>query len=288
MKIAVASGKGGTGKTLISTSLALSLGRAGHKVMYVDCDVEEPNGHLFLKPTVTHIEEVTLGVPEVDQTLCTGCGRCGELCQYSAILCLPGQVLTFPELCHACGGCMAICPQQAIQEKLRPIGTIESGQTQDIAFAQGCLAIGAVQSPALIGVLKECCSREGIVILDSPPGTSCPVVETVADADGVLLVTEPTPFGQNDLELAVAMVRELKRPFAVVINRADIGDSRARDYCRAEAIPVLLEIKHDRGIAEAYSRGIPLIDALVGYDTVFRHLFDGIVDSIQTGGRLCS
>jgi len=283
MKIAVASGKGGTGKTLISTSLAVSLSRAGHRVQYVDCDVEEPNGHIFLQAAIHHTEAVSIGVPEVNRELCDGCGRCGELCQYSAILCLPGQVLTFEELCHSCGGCMAICPQGAIVEKPRAIGDIEMGKRQSLAFAQGRLAIGAVQSPTLIRVLKENCAGEEMLILDSPPGTSCPVVETLHDVDFVLLVTEPTPFGQNDLELAVAMVRELDRPFAVIINRSDIGDRRVKDYCRIEDIPVLLEIRNNRAIAEAYSRGELLLDALNGYDSVFDNLVHGIMAHNRTG-----
>jgi MinD superfamily P-loop ATPase len=277
MRIAVASGKGGTGKTLIATNLAVFLARAGHAVQYVDCDVEEPNGHIFLKPARVRKEDVIVGVPEVDQEKCNECGRCGELCQYSAILCLPGQVLTFEDLCHSCGGCMAVCPQAAIKEKQRSIGAMEFGQIRDLAFAQGRMAIGAVQSPTMIGMLKEACAREGTTILDSPPGTSCPVVETIGDVNFVLLVTEPTPFGQNDLELAVAMVRELERPFAVVINRSDIGDSRVKDYCSIEDIPVLLEIKNNRAIAEAYSRGELLVNALEGYDTVFGHLYDNMV-----------
>lgn len=281
MKIAVASGKGGTGKTLISTSLAVSMSRAGHNVQYVDCDVEEPNGHIFLKPTNVRTEVVTIGVPEVDQDRCNECGRCGELCQYSAILCLPGQILTFEELCHSCGGCMAICPQGAIVERPRPIGDMEFGQAQGLAFAQGRMAIGAVQSPTVIRVLKEACAREDVLILDSPPGTSCPVVETLHDVDFVLLVTEPTPFGLNDLELAVDMVRELNLSFAVVINRSDIGDSRVKDYCRVEGIPVLLEIKNDRAIAEAYSRGELLNDALEGYDVVFKHLAEAMMGQIK-------
>ncbi len=283
MKIAVASGKGGTGKTLISTSLAVSMSRAGHSVQYVDCDVEEPNGHIFLKPLIERAEDVTMGVPHVDPERCNACGRCGELCQYSAILCLPGQVLTFEDLCHACGGCMAICPQAAIVEKMRPIGTIEFGQAQGLAFAQGRMTIGAVQSPTMIRVLKEACAREDVLILDSPPGTSCPVVETLHDVDFVLLVTEPTPFGLNDLELAANMVRDLKLPFAVVINRCDIGDRCVKDYCRVEDIPVLLEIKNDRAIAEAYSRGELLNDALEGYDVVFEYLIEEITGQIKTG-----
>jgi MinD superfamily P-loop ATPase len=283
MKIAVASGKGGTGKTLISTSLAVSLSRSGHSAMYVDCDVEEPNGHIFLQAALERTEAVSIGVPEVNMALCDGCGRCGELCQYSAILCLPGQVLTFEELCHSCGGCMAICPPGAIVEKPRPIGEIEIGKSHSLAFAQGRLAIGAVQSPTLIRVLKENCVGEEMIILDSPPGTSCPVVETLHDVDFVLLVTEPTPFGQNDLELAVAMVRALDRPFAVLINRSDIGDRRVKDYCRIEDIPVLLEIRNQRAIAEAYSRGELLLDALDGYDLVFDNLVHGIMAHMRTG-----
>ncbi|HLB73417.1 MAG TPA: ATP-binding protein [Sedimentisphaerales bacterium] len=271
--IAVASGKGGTGKTTIATNLACSIARMGEAVQYLDCDVEEPNGHIFLKPDMEETQDVTIGVPEVDAEECNGCGKCGELCQYSAIICLKDTVMTFEQLCHSCGGCMAICPQGAISEKQRSIGTAEFGRSNGIYFGHGKLNIGAVQTPALIKQVKRKAIDNAVVIIDAPPGTSCPVIEAVKGSDLVLLVTEPTPFGLNDLELAVETVRELKLPFVVAINRCDIGDDRVVRYCRREGIEIVLEMPNDRLAAEAYSRGINIIDALPGYEEKFQQLY---------------
>jgi MinD superfamily P-loop ATPase len=276
MIIAVASGKGGTGKTTISTNLAMSLARTGKQVQYIDCDVEEPNGHIFLKPVIESTEDVTVGVPEVDLKKCTGCGKCGQLCQYSAILCVKNSVLVFEQLCHSCGGCMAICPAKAITEKQRKIGIAEFGSSNGIAFGHGKLDIGAIQSPAVIRYVKRKIKNNSIVILDAPPGTSCPVIEAVKGSDFVLLVTEPTPFGLNDLELAVGVVRELKLPFAVVINRSDIGDDAVVKYCRQENIEVLIQIPNDRKIAESYSRGVMIVEAMPDYRQKFMKLYEDI------------
>jgi MinD superfamily P-loop ATPase len=276
MKIAIASGKGGTGKTTIATNLAYSIARTGQAVQYLDCDVEEPNGHIFLKPDIKEIQKVTIGVPEVDTDLCNGCGKCGQLCQYSAIICLKDKAITFEQLCHSCGGCELVCPTGAIKEKQIEIGSVELGTAGDVKFGQGRLKIGDVRSPALIKKVKENAANNGTVIIDAPPGTSCPVIEAVKGADYVLLVTEPTPFGLNDLELAVEMVRELKLPFAVVINRCDIGDDRVVGYCQQQDIEILLEMPNDRLVAEVYSQGIKIIDALPGYEEKFLQLYEKI------------
>ncbi|MGB2862144.1 MAG: ATP-binding protein [Sedimentisphaerales bacterium] len=273
MKIAIASGKGGTGKTTIATNLACSIARMGKTVQYLDCDVEEPNGHIFLKPEIEETQNVTMGVPEVDTELCNGCGKCGQLCQYSAIICLKDTVMTFEQLCHSCGGCMAVCPQAAIKEKQRKIGIAEFGRANGVLYGAGKLDIGAIQSPALIKYVKKRSIDSDTVVIDVPPGTSCPVIEAVKGADFVLLVTEPTPFGLNDLELAVEMVRELKLPFAVAINRCDIGDDRVVCYCQRQEIEIPLEIPNDRLIAEAYSQGIKIIEALPGYEEIFAQLY---------------
>ncbi len=280
MKIAIASGKGGTGKTTVATNLAASLYRTGQKVQYLDCDAEEPNGHIFLKPEIESSEDVTVGIPEVDQKKCTGCGRCGQLCQYSAITCVKGKVLVFEELCHSCGGCMAVCPEGAIVEKQRKVGVVEFGKSGGMSFGHGKLNIGAIQTPAVIRYVKQRAVDETITILDVPPGTSCPVVESIKGSDFILLVTEPTPFGLNDLELAVGMVRELKIPFAVAVNRSDIGDDGVRQYCQKEEIEVLLEIPNDRKIAEAYSRGIMIVDALPEYKEKFLYLYAQITEQV--------
>lgn len=280
MQVAIASGKGGTGKTTIATNLAYSIARMGKDVQYLDCDVEEPNGHIFLKPEIESTEDVTVGVPDVDLDKCTGCGRCGQLCQYSAIVCIKDKVLTFEELCHSCGGCMAVCPEGAIEEKQRKVGVAEFGNANGVYFGQGKLNIGAIQTPALIRYVKKKAKDDGAVIIDVPPGTSCPVIEAVKGSDFVLLVTEPTPFGLNDLELAVGMVKELKLPFAVAINRCDIGDDRVVSYCQQQGIEILLEMPNDRLVAEAYSQGIKIIDALPGYEEKFLQLYEKIDASV--------
>jgi MinD superfamily P-loop ATPase len=269
MKIAIASGKGGTGKTTIAVNLACSIARMGKDVQYLDCDVEEPNGHIFLKPDIKETQEVTIGVPEVDIKKCDGCGKCSQFCQYSAIVCLKETVMTFEQLCHSCGGCVHVCPTGAIRERQRQIGFIDSGASDDVKFAQGRLNVGDVRTPSLIRNVKQKASLQGVVIVDAPPGTSCPVIEAVKGADLCLLVTEPTPFGLNDLKLAVEMARELKLPFAVVINRNNSGDDRVHKYCRLEGIDVAMELPDDRRVAEAYSSGQIMIDVLVEYKAHF-------------------
>lgn len=276
MKIAVASGKGGTGKTTIATNLAVSLSRKSDRVQYLDCDAEEPNGHVFLKPDIEQQDDVTVPVPDVDQDKCTGCGKCAELCQYSAITCVKGKVLVFEELCHSCGGCMAICPEGAITEKQRKIGTAAFGKSKEVYFGQGLLDIGAIQTPAMIEYVKSKTIEEGVTILDVPPGTSCPVIEAIKDSDFILLVTEPTPFGLNDLQLAVDMVRKLGLGFAVAINRSDVGDDGVVQYCQQEDIDILLEIPNMKKIAEAYSRGTMIVEALPEFEDKFLKLYDNI------------
>jgi len=280
MNIAVASGKGGTGKTTIATNLAAAVSRTGREVQYLDCDVEEPNGHIFLKPKINCRDEVTVGVPEVNAEKCIGCGRCAALCQYSAITCLKGKVLVFEELCHSCGGCMAVCPEQAITETPRTIGIAEFGTSDGIAFGHGKLNIGTIQTPALIKYVKQGATADTLTILDVPPGTSCPVIEAIREADFVVLATEPTPFGLNDLELAVGMVRALELPFAVAINRSDIGDDGVARYCQKEGIEVWLDIPNDRKIAKAYSRGEMVVDVLPDYEQKFLELHARIDERI--------
>jgi len=272
MKIAVASGKGGTGKTTVATNLAYIASRNGQSVAYLDCDVEEPNGHIFLRPEIADSRPIGNLVPKVDEGACVHCGKCGEICRYSAIVCVGEKVLVYPELCHACGGCALVCPANAIAETPREMGKLETGQAGAIRFVQGVLNVGEVMSPPLIKEVRGAAPDVDLVIVDVPPGTSCPVIESLRGTDFVLLVTEPTPFGLNDLKLAVEMVRALELPFGVVINRADVGDDQTTRYCRAQRIDVLAEIPDDRQVAEAYSRGEMICEAIPTYRDLCRDL----------------
>jgi MinD superfamily P-loop ATPase len=276
MIIAIASGKGGTGKTTMATNLAMTLARMGQQVQLLDCDVEEPNCHLFLQPSLEASESVSLPVPKVDRGKCIACGQCDQICQFSAIVCLKDAVLTFPELCHGCGGCFLVCPEGAISEMHREIGVIEMGHADGIRFVHGCLKIGEAMSPPLIREVKKHISARGTCIIDAPPGTSCPVIESTKDSDVCLLVTEPTPFGLNDLKLAVEMVRALGLPHGVIVNRADIGDRKVMEYCRQEGIDVLMEIPDDRRVAEGYSRGQLMIDMFSEYHEEFQGLLEKV------------
>jgi len=282
MKIAIASGKGGTGKTTIATNMARYLAHIGQKVQYLDCDVEEPNGHIFLKPRISRRQEVTIDVPQVDLNKCTGCGKCGELCQYSAIVCVNAAVLTFEQLCHSCGGCWEICPACAISKKPLKIGDIEAGKVDGVHFVHGKLCIGHVRTPSLIKEVKRHIEKDRLAIIDVPPGTSCPVVEAVKGADFVLLVTEPTPFGLNDLKLAVGLVCQMNLPFAVAINRYGIGDEEVEKYCELENIEIALKLPDDRRIAEAYSSGKVIIDVLGEYRRNFSELYK-YIKSVKAG-----
>jgi MinD superfamily P-loop ATPase len=286
MKIAVASGKGGTGKTTVATNLAYVASGNGQTVAYLDCDVEEPNGHIFLKPEITHSQPVGTLIPCVDEEKCTHCGKCGEICQYSGIVCVGEKVLVYPELCHACGGCWLVCPEDAITEVSRDVGLLETGQARAVRFVQGTLNVGEAKSPPVIRAVKAATPDVDLVISDAPPGTSCPVIESVRDCDFVLLVTEPTPFGLNDLKLAVEMVRALRIPFAVVINRADVGDRAVHSYCRKERIRVLAEIRDDRRIAEAYSRGELICDTLPDYAASFVRLLQEVTQEATTLAKI--
>jgi len=280
MRIAIASGKGGTGKTTVATNLAHVAAHVGQTVAYLDCDVEEPNGHIFLAPRIVQERPVCKPVPQVDETLCTHCGTCGEVCQYSAIVCIGRKVLVYPELCHACGGCAMCCPAHAICEASRSIGTLRLGCSGAVQFVNGLLNVGEAMSPPVIRAVRRAAPVCNVTIVDAPPGTSCPVITSIRGCDFVVLVTEPTPFGLNDLQLAVAMVRELKIPFGVVINRAGAGDDRVGDYCRAEGIALLDEIPDDRRIAEAYSRGLLACQVMPSLREQFRGLLDRIQQAV--------
>ena len=280
MRIAISSGKGGTGKTTVATNLAYVASQNGRSVGYLDCDVEEPNGAIFLKPEVTSTAPVHVSIPKVDLEKCIGCGKCGEICQYSAIVAMKKNVLVFPELCHGCAGCWLVCPSGAITESHRTTGDLYFGRAGGVQFVQGLLNIGEVMSPPVISAVKAHAPDVDLLIVDSPPGTSCPVIESVRGADYVLLVTEPTPFGLNDLRLAVDMVRALAIPFGVIINRADVGDDETQTYCRQENIEILAKIPDDRAVAEAYSRGELASEAIPEYRAMFVQLLNDAVKEV--------
>jgi len=275
MIISIASGKGGTGKTTVATNLAVSLGKG---VQLLDCDVEEPNAHLFLSPVFENTEVVHAAVPEVDEEKCNLCGQCGEICQFKAIVVIGNTVLPFAELCHSCGGCMAVCPEKAIREGERVLGIIEAGRSGDLEFVHGRLRIGEAMSPPLIRKVRSFTKPGVITIIDAPPGTSCPVIASIKGAGFVLLVTEPTPFGLHDLKLAVGAVRILGIPCGLVINRSDMGDDRVREYAEEAALPILMEIPFDRRIAEAYSRGRMLVEVMPEWREKFLLLYERIVE----------
>lgn len=281
MRIVVASGKGGTGKTTVATNLAHVASLDGRTVAYIDCDVEAPNGHLFLKPDWSVRRPVTRPVPRVDEAKCTHCGRCHEACQFSAIVPLGVTVLVYAELCHGCGGCVLACGNGAISEVPREIGVLEMGWSAGVQFTQGLLNVGEAMSTPLIRQVKVAPPRTDFTVIDAPPGTSCPVIESVRGADYVLLVTEPTPFGLNDLKLAVEMVRVLGLPLGVVVNRADAGTPLVAEYCRDEHIPILAEIPDDRRIAEAYSRGELALSVSPEYQAMFADLADRLTEIVQ-------
>ncbi|MFA9403596.1 MAG: ATP-binding protein [Anaerolineales bacterium] len=273
MILAVASGKGGTGKTTVATSLALAI--SDQSPTFLDCDVEAPNAHLFLCPDFQNQVEVALPIPRVDKVKCTGCGRCAEVCQYHAIVVVGGNVLVFPELCHGCGSCTLQCPEEAIEEVPHSLGLLESGPAKaGIHFARGVLNIGEPMAVPIIRELKRwhTFSDEGTVIRDAPPGTSCPVVETMRGSDFVLLVTEPTPFGLHDLKLAAQLTRDLELPTGVVLNRAGVGDSSVEEFCQDAGIPILMRIPLDEAIGLAVARGNTLVEAFPEYLPRFRGL----------------
>ena len=275
MVISVASGKGGTGKTLVATSLALALSDK-RKVQLLDCDVEEPDAHIFLHLAINQSESVTIPVPRIDEMKCTYCGKCAEVCVYNAIAVLKEKVLVFPELCHGCGACSYLCPESAISEVGREVGVVETGESGNMEFIQGRLAIGEPMAPPIIREVKKHIDRIREVVIDVPPGTSCPVVEAVKNSDFCLLVTEPTPFGLNDLSLAVELMKKLQIVCGVVINRDGVGDGKTEQYCQDQGIPILLKIPLDRNIARLYSKGVPLIEGMPEWRKAFVALFQNI------------
>lgn len=277
MIVSIASGKGGTGKTTVAVNLALSL----ENVQLIDCDVEEPNANIFLKAKIEESEDVTVMIPKVDMEKCDYCGLCSDFCMYNALAVVPSKLLVFPELCHSCGGCQLVCPKNAISYQKRTIGNIEHGYEEGLDFFHGVLNVGEAMALPVIKTLKKKIDRNKNVLLDAPPGTSCPVIETINGSDYCILVTEPTPFGLHDLKLAVEVVRHLYTCFGVIINRDGIGDKKVELYCKNEKIPILMKIPHSDKIAQLYSKGVPFVKELPVWREEFIKLFKRIQE--ETG-----
>jgi len=267
--VTVASGKGGTGKTSVAVNMALSVGN----VQLLDCDVEEPNAYIFLKPKISKTQEVTVSVPVINEQVCNRCGKCAKFCQYNALFVAPDEVMVFPDLCHSCGGCTLVCPAEAISEEPHRIGTLKQGSAGTIEVVYGELDVQKPMAVPIITEVKRHISKDKDVILDSPPGTSCPVIQTVKGSDFCVLVTEPTPFGLHDLKIIVQVLETMSIPFGVVVNRAGAGDRNVYEFCREKNIPVLLEIPYDKRIAEKYSRGIAFSLEMPEWKTKFQELF---------------
>jgi MinD superfamily P-loop ATPase len=270
MIVSIASGKGGTGKTSVAVNMALSI----RKVQLLDCDVEEPNAHLLLNPKISQIKPVYVQIPFVNEKLCDHCGKCSNFCQYNAIFVSPEKVLIFPELCHSCSGCTFVCPKKAITEDKHKIGTLKLASAGDLELVYGELEVGEPMAVPVIREVKRNIDNSRNVILDSPPGTSCPVIETAKGSDFCILVTEPTPFGLHDLKIAVQVLEDMKIPLGIVVNRAGIGDKKVYEYCKEKDIPILLEIPYQRRIAELYSKGVPFSLEMPEWSEKFQILFN--------------
>jgi MinD superfamily P-loop ATPase len=285
--IAVLSGKGGTGKTTVAVNLTLSLKEEG-QIVLVDADVEEPNAALYLEPELALAEAIPVNVPVpvIDTELCDYCGRCADFCQFGALAVIPGKVLTFQELCHGCGGCALVCPKQAIREAPRQIGTVEKGMYGQMEFWQGRLNIGEPFAVPVTRRLKNEIAKldcRDVVIIDSPPGAGCTVVEAIRGSDFALLVTEPTPFGRHDLEIALKLVKQMGIPHGVIINRAGGGNDLIEELCARHGVPVLLEIPFSVQLASLGAIGMPFSRVLPFWQDKFNQVYRVIEE-----GRRCA
>ncbi|OFW57990.1 MAG: hypothetical protein A2W01_10825 [Candidatus Solincola sediminis] len=287
MVITVAAGKGGTGKTLVAVNLAVSLHRAGIKTLFADADVEEPNGHLFVNPTITRKEEVAIRIPRIDENLCDCCGECSSFCSYAALARTPSRVLVFEELCHGCGGCAILCPMHAIEEKERVAGVIEHGRTgEGMDFMQGILEIGEPKASPIISQMKRSLAPDAVNIVDCGPGTGCSVMTTVQGSDLCLMVTEPTPFGMHDLVMAVKMAEALGVPSVVVVNKDIAGNSEIKQFCARNGLDILLSLPFSREIARLNSSGINLVDDDKQWESEFLSLYEKATSRVGVKGGL--
>lgn len=275
MRIAVLSGKGGTGKTLVSVNLAC----AADKAVYVDCDVEEPNGHLFLKPEVTEKQSVTVTVPEADMSKCTGCRKCVDFCKYNALALLRDRLMIFYEICHSCGGCILFCPEKALSKKQREIGTIETGVSDNVTVLTGCLNTGEVSGVPIVKGLMEKLPKKDTIVIDCPPGSACIVMESIREADYCILVAEPTLFGAHNLEMVYALVKLFNKPFGVVLNKCLPGENPSERFCRKNKINILVQIPYDKNLGRINSTGL----VAVRESGEFRELFQKLLGNIEKG-----
>ena len=280
MIVAIASGKGGTGKTTVAVNLANT---AKGKIQLLDCDVEEPNADLFIDFDKTYQEEVYVTIPEVDYDLCTSCGRCSDFCRFNALKMLAGKLMVFEDMCQSCGGCFYICPVKALKESKKKIGIKQTAENKNISLIKGLLDIGSPLVPPLIRAVKEQVSPKCTVIIDSPPGTSCPMITAVEGADAVILVTEPTPFGLNDLKLAVETIKTLNIPIGVVINKYSTVFSGIDEFCHDNDINVLARIPENRLAAEASSRGELISETLPEYKDYFKDMITKLKKMTKKG-----
>lgn len=285
MLVAVASGKGGTGKTTVAVNLAVSAALEGHQVQLLDCDVEEPNCHIFLSPQICRSEPCQVLVPKVHEDGCSKCGLCAKVCSYHAIFAGPQKTLVFPELCHSCGACSYLCPKKCIEEVPRSVGVLEEGKAvirgKELEFVHGVLNPGEVAASTVVKRVRKKASSDRFVIIDSPPGTSCTMVQSVRGADLCILVTEPTPFGLHDLKLAYETVSQMGVPVAVVVNRCDIGDDRVDRFCESHQIPLVMRIPMDKGLAKLYAEGRILVTSSKFYEDMFGALNSRILDLLS-------
>jgi len=275
--VAVASGKGGTGKTTLAVNLALSVGGTH----LLDCDVEEPNCHLFLRPHTTTQQPVSTFVPAIDEDACTHCGECARACQYNALAVAGDTIMAFPQMCHGCGACSIICPDAAISETAHPTGYTHDATVDDTRLTWGELSIGEARATPVIDAVKAHATAGCDTIIDSPPGTSCAAIAAVTDSDYCLLVTEPTPFGLNDLTLAADMLGVLSIPYGVVVNQDGIGDDGVDRFCSRHDIPIHLKIPHDPAIARLYSNGTPFAAAMPEYAQMLRDLYETVKEAVK-------
>lgn len=280
MKIGIASGKGGTGKTTVAVNLAAYL-QEKHRVTLLDCDVEEPNAHIFLKPTFTEEKPVLVKNPEINRENCDYCGKCSEVCAYGALTVLKSKIIFYSNLCHSCGSCVYFCPQKAVAEVDRETGMIQKGAVNNIEFVHGILNVGEAMAVPVINEVKKNQKMTEITVLDIPPGTSCPVIASLRDIDFCLVVTEPTPFGLHDMGLLLKLLNKMEIPSAVVINRSDLGDEGVENFCQQEKIPVLIKVPFHKEIARLNAEGKILLEEIPWFRDSIQELWSGIKGLIQ-------